>query len=552
MVEKEQLVESLSREVSSLRARVAELEAAVTMAQTEDAFRKAVIDCVADGLCVCHEIASPPHVCFTVWSSRMIAITGYTMEEINRSGWYQTLYPDPQVRERAAARMGRMRVGDNLVAEEWQITRKDGASRTIAISTSVLPGHGAEAHVLAIMRDLTAQKKAEEEKKKLEAHVLHVQKLESLGVLAGGIAHDFNNLLTSILGNADLALRELPPGSPSGSYLGDIKLVARRAAELCQQMLAYSGKGHFVVQPTDLNALVQEMTRMLEVSISKQVTLRYDLENALPSLEIDATQIRQVLMNLITNASEAIGQPGGIITLATGRKRCDRAYLDGTVLQEPLPEGEYVYLEVGDTGSGMNAEVTTRIFDPFFSTKFTGRGLGMAAVLGIVRGHSAAIRVESWPGKGTTIRVLFPLATPGGLPAPQPRPKEGEWRGRGTILIVDDEEIVRTIGRRLLERMGFETIQARDGQMAVEIFRERQGEITCVLLDLTMPRMSGVETFRELRRQNHAVQVIITSGYNEPYMTQQLTREGLSAFLQKPFDFETLQRKLRQVLESGR
>ena len=176
----------------------------------------------------------------------------------------------------------------------------------------------------------------------------------------------------------------------------------------------------------------------------------------------------------------------------------------------------------------------------------------MAAVLGIVRGHSAAIRVESCPGQGTTIRVLFPLATPGGLPAPHPRPKEGEWRGRGTILIVDDEEIVRTIGRRLLERMGFETIQARDGQMAVEIFRERQEEITCVLLDLTMPRMSGVETFRELRRQNHAVRVIITSGYNEPYMTQQLAREGLSAFLQKPFNFETLQRKLRQVLESER
>ena len=327
-----------------------------------------------------------------------------------------------------------------------------------------------------LFTDTTTRRQAEAEKTKMEAHLRHTQKLESLGVLAGGIAHDFNNLLMAILGNADLALAELPPTSPARLNLVDIERASCRAAELCRQMLDYSGKGRFVIEPLNLSAIVSEMAQMIEVSISKKCHLRCDLPPSLPATEGDATQIRQVIMNLIINASEAIADTNGTIAVTTGVLECDREYLLDSYLGADRPEGTYVYIEVADTGSGMTKEIKTRLFEPFFTTKFTGRGLGLSAVLGIVRGHKGVIKVYSEPGRGSTFRIHFPTCP---LAAAEPRPEVPAtvaWRGSGTILVVDDEDHVRTVAERMLAR-GSKCLWLRMGSEALECYRQHQDEL---------------------------------------------------------------------------
>jgi signal transduction histidine kinase/CheY-like chemotaxis protein len=397
--------------------------------------------------------------------------------------------------------------------------------------------------------DITERKQAEEERRRLQERMQESQRLESLGVLAGGIAHDFNNLLMIVLGNADLALRDLSPVSPARDRLIEIEHGARRAADLCRQLLGYSGRGRFVIEPIDLSELVEEMAHMLEMSISKRAVLRYDLSKGLPAVVADATQMRQIVMNLIINASEAIGERSGVISIATGAMECDRRYLSGTYLGEDLPEGRYVYMEVSDTGCGMTKDVRERLFEPYFTTKATGRGLGLAAVLGIVRGHKGAIKIYSEEGKGTTMKVLLPVSDVPALARQQGAGTEPEeWTGSGTVLLVDDEETVRAVAGQMIERAGFDVITAQGGREAVEIYRERRDEITCVVLDLTMPHMSGEECFRELRRMDKDVRVILSSGYTEQDATERFAGKGLAGFIQKPYELAQLKDKLRECL----
>ena len=400
-------------------------------------------------------------------------------------------------------------------------------------------------YLLVMGRDVTEEKKLEDEKKQMEKQLLHVQKLESLGVLAGGIAHDFNNILTAIVGNADLAVLRLEPASPVLGNLRRIQASAVRATDLAKQMLAYSGKGKFVVEPIDLNRLVEEMVHMLEVSISKKAMLRLDLAESLPSVNADATQIRQITMNLVINASEAIGDKSGVIAITTGYIDCDHDYLKDASVCDNIAGGPYVYLEVADTGCGMDKETASRIFDPFFTTKFTGRGLGMAAVQGIVRGHKGAIKVDSEPGKGSSFKVLLPA---GMKPAEMAGTEEQTeaWRGSGTILLVDDEESIRGLGREMLQILGLEVFTAGDGREAVEIFRTRN-DIKTIILDLTMPHLDGEQAFRELRSLDPDVRVIISSGYSEYEVSQKFAGEGLSGFLHKPFTMDGLCQVLKTV-----
>jgi len=404
---------------------------------------------------------------------------------------------------------------------------------------------------------IAESKQAQEEKLAIERQMLHAQKLESLGVLAGGIAHDFNNILAAILGNADLALYELSPMSLARDNLQAIVKASKRAAELIKQMLAYSGKGRFVIEPIDAGKIIREMAHLLEVSISKNAVINYNLFENLPTFDGDVTQIRQVIMNLITNASEAIGDKSGVITLSTGVIDCDRAYLDNVnevlraSLDEPLPEVVYNYIEVTDTGCGMDAETIDKVFDPFFTTKFTGRGLGMSAVLGIVRGHKGALKIFSEVDKGTTFTVLFPAnELSDNCLAVRRNDETGEkdWRGSGTVLIADDEETVCAVGKLMLDRMGFSVLTAPDGHEALKVFREHANEIVCVLLDLTMPQMDGVEAFRAMRRLHPGVTVILCSGYNEQDATQRFAAKGLAGFIQKPYDMAALREKLKEVL----
>ncbi len=397
--------------------------------------------------------------------------------------------------------------------------------------------------------DITERKRDEEERRRLEAQMQHSQKLESLGVLAGGIAHDFNNLLMGILGNADLALEELGPESPARDTIQSIQTASVRAAELTHQLLAYSGKGRFNVESINLSSLVEEMSQLLRVSLSKTAVLRQELAPDLPLIQADASQIRQVVMNLITNASDAIGNKNGTVSIQTGVMMVDKTYLSQTFLHDDLSEGRYVFAEVTDTGCGMDAETQSKIFDPFYTTKFTGRGLGLAAVLGIVRSHRGAIKVHSEPGQGTTFKVLFPVMDQETSFTEPQEEDDTSWMGQGSILVIDDEEAVRDVSKRMLARLGFHALLARDGREGVEMFSKHRHEIKAVLMDMTMPHMGGEQTFFEIRRIATDVPVILCSGYTELEATSSFEGKGLAGFLQKPFRPMQLRELLRRLLD---
>lgn len=421
------------------------------------------------------------------------------------------------------------------------------------ISTTLGRQQGESVPLLFLaVTDITERKWAEEKRLQLERQMQQTQKLESLGVLAGGIAHDFNNLLTVILGNASLALDELPPITPARDSLLSIEETSLRAAELCRQMLAYSGKGQCVIENIRPGDLIGEMVSLLKASISKKAIFNLNLKDSLPPLRGDPSQIRQVIMNLVINASEALGEHSGAITISTGVMECSREYLSEAFLDESLAEGSYVWLEVSDTGCGMDHDIQRRIFEPFFTTKFTGRGLGLSAVLGIVRGHKGALKVYSEPGRGTTFKVLFPAVLEERVLAGRSQGmKAGGWKGAGTILLVDDEESVRVMGTRMLERLGFGVLIAVDGREALDIYRERREEIALVLLDLTMPDLDGEEAFRELRRIDPQVCVVMSSGYTESEIAPRFAGKRLSGFLQKPYTLDALSQCLRGALGAG-
>lgn len=443
--------------------------------------------------------------------------------------------------------------------EHWQQLRHDSNLRIesshcsstgqlipMEINLKMFQFDGIE-YLVSLARDLTERKKFEEERLAMERQLLHTQKLESLGVLAGGIAHDFNNLLTAIIGNAEIGRRRLKPESPAMSNLEGIEQAAQRAADLARQMLSYSGRGKFIVEPLDLNVLLEEMLHMLEVSISKKAILRFNLHRPLPAVEADATQIRQILMNLIINASEAIGDKSGVIATTTGCMDCDESYLQQVWLEDNLKPGLYVYLEVADTGCGMDKETLSKLFDPFFTTKFTGRGLGMAAVLGIVRGHKGAIKVYSELGKGTTFKILLPACNRPAELFNNAKQNGQNWQGTGKVLLVDDEESVRAIGVDMLQELGFETLTATNGWEALEKFRHHP-DIRFVLLDLIMPKMDGEQCYRELRQLDPQVKVVLCSGYSEQEVTQKFIGKGLAGFIQKPYKLSVLQEILQKIV----
>jgi two-component system cell cycle sensor histidine kinase/response regulator CckA len=342
-----------------------------------------------------------------------------------------------------------------------------------------------------------------------------------------------------------LALMKISPESPATDNLRKIEQAACRASDLSKQMLAYSGKGKYVIENTDLNRVLEEMLHMLEVSISKKITLRLNLTRPLLSIEADITQMHQVIMNLIINASEAIGNDGGVVTITSSCMDCNRDYLKKIAPSEQLPEGKYVVLEVADTGCGMDQGTIAKIFDPFFTTKFTGRGLGMAAVHGIIRGHKGAINVYSEPGKGSIFKIILPASMSQAFAQPVIE-NDSAWQGIGTVLLVDDEEDIRNVGCEMLEALGFDSVSANDGIDALEIFKLNPS-IKIVILDLTMPRMDGEQTFNELRKLNPGIQVIMSSGYNEQEVTQKFVGKQLAGFIQKPYRVSALREVLSTI-----
>ncbi|MBE7520546.1 MAG: PAS domain S-box protein [Thermoflexaceae bacterium] len=468
-------------------------------------------------------------------------------DELKGKAIWEVLHPDS--REAARARIDAMVAGtQGSYTVEDVYMRSDGTPVAVEVTAVPLVYEGRPA-IQVVVLDITARKRAEEERQRMEAQVQHTQKLESLGVLAGGIAHDFNNLLTGIVGNAGMALDELPAGSSAYEVVRDVEAAGLRAAELTRQLLAYAGKARFSVGPVDLSVLVSEMAHLLEVSISKKARLVFRSDPGLPAIEGDATQLRQVVMNLITNASDAIGENPGTITVTTGAMEATREDLLRSYVDGDLPPGQYVYVEVADTGSGMDQATVDRIFEPFFTTKFTGRGLGMAAVLGIIRSHRGAIIVTSEPGKGSTFRVLIPASAAVAAPAPGPEARVQVTLATSRALVVDDDEAVRKLTARVLEGAGATVTVARDGHEAVRLFRAGHGGFDVVVLDLTMPGMDGAETFRVLRAIDAKVRVVLSSGYGEEEALARLEGTGAAGFIQKPYRPSELLALVQKVLQ---
>lgn len=473
------------------------------------------------------------------------ALTGWSEAEFQRFGlaeWEQRIHPED--RAETMRRFAAAQAAGGTFRAEYRFLHREGACRHVEDQGVFLrEPDGKCRRMLGRMSDLTARRAAEEARAQLEKKLLETQKLESLGVLAGGIAHDFNNLLTGILGNAGLARLDLPAGWPGADYLGQIEKSAHRAADLCRQMLAYAGRGRLVIQEIDLNRLLEDTIELLRLSVGKQAALRYNLARPLPPVRADLAQLRQVLITLVVNASEALGEHHGTITLSTGRMRVEAPYLETMPLPAELAPGDYAFLEVGDTGCGMDRATVARVFDPFFTTKFTGRGLGLAAALGIVRGHGGAIKVYSEPGRGSTFKVLLPAAAGAAGTAPS----APAWSGSGCVLVVDDEEAVRGVAAGIVRRLGFEADIARDGVEAVARF-QAGARYVAVLLDLTMPQLDGEETFRQLRGIQPEVKVVLMSGFNQVDAVHRFSGKGLAGFVQKPFELHALGAELRRVL----
>ena len=432
-----------------------------------------------------------------------------------------------------------MRTGEARTFEQ-QLQIGEGTRYYLSTKGPYRDSAGRVVGLIGISRDITDRKREEEA-------LRQSQKLESLGLLAGGIAHDFNNLLVALLGQSSLAQSKLAPDHPARENLGKAIKAAERAADLTRQMLDYSGRGHFQVRPVHLNGVVEENLHLLRVAVPKQVRLVSQLASDLPPVDADVGQIQQVVMNLITNAAEAIGDREGTVVVGTGTRpvRSDEANL-WRHTGEPLPPGPYVWLEVRDDGRGMDAATLDRIFDPFFTTKFTGRGLGLAAVLGIVRGHKGGLFVESVVGRGTVFRLLLPVSAK--TPAtPPPEPERAPRQG--TVLVIDDEEVVREAIADAFASRGVPYLLAGDGDQGLLICRGRGREISLVILDLSMPGRSGEDTFRELRKLLPEVPVLLSSGYGEELAKSRFAGEDLAGFLQKPYRLNTLLAEVERCLK---
>ena len=441
--------------------------------------------------------------------------------------------------------------GERFTGTEVSVMRRDGG--TAIVEWTSIPVELEEMSAsFSLLVDVTARRHAERDRQQLEEQMRHTQKLESLGVLAGGIAHDFNNLLVGILGNVDGALRRLTvldERDPAlRTQLEGISLAAKRASELTRRMLAYAGKGAFALVPLDLNALASEMNALLGLSVSKSATLVFELDPDLPPIAGDAAQLRQVLMNLVTNAADAIGERRGRITVRSSVVEVDAALIASMFVDADLEPGSFVCLEVGDTGAGMDATTRASIFDPFFSTKEAGRGLGLAAVLGIVRSHHGGLFVTSEPGQGSVFRVFFPRSAVAVAPTTVVDRTDAGWRQSGIVLIADDQLRVRKVLSMMLSDIGFGVLETCDAEACLEAYRAHRAEIALVIVDLMMPGGGGRAVISALRAAGERVAIIVSSGYSEHEVGKELQDDPRLRFLEKPFDYETLVRTIRGLI----
>jgi len=480
-------------------------------------------------------------------------VTGHTAEELMAAEPWALIHPDDRASLRAelgGAFAGHEEGlgGHEPQLMEYRVAHRDGRWLDFeALGVAYTKANG-DRRYLVVSRNVTERKLAEQQRRELEAALQRSQKLESLGVMAGGIAHDFNNLLTPILGAATLGLEELPSGSPVRARLEKIQRAAGRAAALTGQMLTYAGEGSPKVERIDVSALVAEMRELVAAPVSGKTEFDLQLASDLPAVEAEPAQLSQVVMNLVTNASESMKEGEGRIAVRTGL--VDLASPPANALfAETMSRGPHVYFEVEDEGSGMDEATRSRIFEPFYTTKFTGRGLGLAAVAGIVRAHRGGIEVDSEPGRGTRFRVLLPATAGPAAGQARGRTSIDGWHTTGTALVIDDDEAVREINEEVLRRSGMTVLTAADGHEGVKLFEQHADAIRVVLLDRSMPALSGVDTFDAIRALRSDVKIVLVSGYSEERVTEELASRGLSGFLEKPFTPEELLACVREVIE---
>ena len=473
-------------------------------------------------------------------------VTGYEPEELSGQQWISMIHAE----DRAAVVEA---VDEVLQGEprslELRIQTKSGELRWLFMVLGARRRDpDGSALLVGSVRNITELKRAEQDRRQLDRHMQEAQRLESLGVLAGGVAHDFNNILTVIRGNTELLLDDLSSDGPQRERLTRIQASAEYAQALTRQMLTYSGKASLTVRPMDVSQVALDMLDLLRASVAKKGQLDVDLDDDLPAVEGDDTQIRQVLLNLVTNAAEALRDQGGSIQIRTRLCQVSSAELVGAFgTPDPKP-GEYVAVEVSDTGEGIGGTRIARVFEPFFTSKTSGRGLGLAAVLGIVRAHGGVIQVETQLGEGTTFRVLLP---PSLRAASQPAPARERPQatgGSGTILVVDDEEAVIEIAQAFLERAGFRVLTAAGGREAVAALQTHGDDIDAVVLDLVMPEMGGAETFDALRRIRPELPILVVSGYDKEMASEHFVGRGIAGFLYKPYEPDELVERVRSAV----
>jgi PAS domain S-box-containing protein len=470
------------------------------------------------------------------WNPGAVHLYGYTAAEAIGRSIYMLLPQDRQDEE--SALLERMRLGERVDHFETIRVTKEGKHMRVSLTISPLRDAAGEiVGVSGIARDVTARVELEEQ-------LRHSQKLESLGVLAGGIAHDFNNLLVAIMGNASLAIEQLPPLHAVRPLLQEAVRASERAAHLTRQLLAYAGRGRYIVEPVDLSELARQSLELLHSSLPQRVELRLELAADLPAVEADVPQMHQMVMNLVTNAAESLGENGGWVKIRTGVETVEVPKAGAILAPDRIRPGDYVWLEVRDNGCGMDEGIRTRIFDPFFTTKFTGRGLGLSAVSGIVRGHGGMLDVESTPGQGSRFKFWLPAMQ---VHKPAARDAASALNGCGTVLFVDDEDVVRRTAKATLERYGYTVALAEDAEQAVRQFDRIQSEVLLVILDMGLPGTEGPDLVKRLHAIRPRVPIVLSSGFNEVEAARQFQGQGVAGFLQKPYTAVQLAEKVKAV-----
>jgi PAS domain S-box-containing protein len=482
-----------------------------------------------------------PDKLFTFFNKGWLAFTGKTMEQELGNGWAKDVHPDDL--RRCLDTFSASFDSHGSFRMEYRLRRADGEYRLVLdIGVPRFGPDGVLAGYIGSCIDISDLRRAQEE-------AFDRQKLESLRVLTGGIAHDFNNLLGGILADAELAEINLVAGSSPAEEIQRIRAVTIRTAEIVRELMIYSGQDNTDLAPVDVSAIVEEMLELLKASVSKRAVLKINLAKSLPSVLGNAAQIRQLVLNLMINASEAIGGKHGVVVMTT-------SFVSGkehsaTNSTTPVAQGGYIRLEISDTGCGMTPEEQAKIFDPFFTTKFAGRGLGLAVVLGIVRDHGGTIDVESMPGQGTTFQILLPCSI---SPATQLRSDflddstAQTPRAGGTVLLVEDEDALRFSISKMLRRKGFSVLESGDGATAIDLFHQKQAAIDVVLLDMTIPGLSSREVIEEVRRVRPDIKVLLTSAYSREMVTASLDAPQIKGFIRKPFQLTQLVELLHDTI----